>query len=901
MHNHYSNFHKSSQAPSSTPQWVLERIKNAKEGNLNSLYLSPVSSSGALEKIPDVVFGLSNLTSLDLSQNRLSTVPESITQMQNLTVLNLSQNQLSNFPESITQLQNLTSLDLSRNQLTKIPESITQLQNLIYLNLSENRLDTIPESITQLRNLVSLNLSGNRLGTIPETITQLQNLISLGFSRNQLSTVPESITRMQKLTSLNLSENQLRTVPESITRMQKLTSLNLSENQLRTVPESITRMQNLYSVDFKGNPLITPPVEIAARGISAIIQYFEQLSRQGQDYLYEAKLLILGEGGAGKTTLANKIKDPAYILKEEKSTKGVDVIQWTFPIQGERQFRVNIWDFGGQEIYHATHQFFLTHRSLYALVADTRQEDTDFYYWLNIAELLGDGSPLLIVNNEKQDRHREINERLLRGQFDCLKEVLATNLADNRGLQKVRQEVEHYIQNLPHIGTPLPRNWVKVREQLEKDPRNYISQEEYISICKANGFAEIRDIMQLSGYLNDIGVFLHFQDDPLLKKTVILKPRWGTDAVYKVLDDRAVIKNLGRFTRTELKKIWNDPEYETMQDELLQLMMNFKLCYEIPTQKGSYIAPQLLTENQPEHYWNADAQNTLLLRYSYEFMPKGILTQFIVVMHPYIYEHNKVWKSGVIIEKDNTLAEIIEYYGKREIHVRVAGPQARELMTIIRFELKQIHDTYKRLKYDELIRCNCSTCKDSLESHLYAVSTLLKFKGDNQLQIQCQKSYNMVSVLGLLGDLIDLHKLSEEDAHANIIVQGNYYEGDNKMTENKINIKGSMIHGSVVAAKTIQDSFNVINNSNARDELKEQLNLLAQAVNTMAKELPQEKAEEVADDMKRLAEEAIKEKPNSKWYSISIGGLVAAAKNIGTVGIPVIELATKVGKLLSVG
>ena len=34
-----------------------------------------------------------------------------------------------------------------------------------------------------------------------------------------------------------------------------------------------------------------------------------------------------------------------------------------------------MWDFGGQEIYHATHQFFLTRRSLYVLVDDTRKDD----------------------------------------------------------------------------------------------------------------------------------------------------------------------------------------------------------------------------------------------------------------------------------------------------------------------------------------------------------------------------------------------------------------------------------------------------------------------------------------------------------------------------------------------
>ena len=48
---------------------------------------------------------------------------------------------------------------------------------------------------------------------------------------------------------------------------------------------------------------------------------------------------------------------------------GIDVIEWHFGMEGGQDFGVNMWDFGGQEIYHATHQFFLTKRSLYALVA----------------------------------------------------------------------------------------------------------------------------------------------------------------------------------------------------------------------------------------------------------------------------------------------------------------------------------------------------------------------------------------------------------------------------------------------------------------------------------------------------------------------------------------------------
>ena len=143
-------------------------------------------------------------------------------------------------------------------------------------------------------------------------------------------------------------------------------------------------------------------------------------------------------------------------------------------------FRVNLWDFGGQAIYHATHQFFLTKRSLYALVADTRKEDTDFYYWLNVVELLSDNSPLLIILNEKQDRRRDINERQLRGQFANLKEALPTNLADNRGLDRILEEIKHQLTRLPHVGAALPKTWVKVRQALESDPRNYMELQEYL-------------------------------------------------------------------------------------------------------------------------------------------------------------------------------------------------------------------------------------------------------------------------------------------------------------------------------------------------------------------------------------------------------------------------------------
>ena len=524
----------------------------------------------------------------------------------------------------------------------------------------------------------------------------------------------------------------------------------------------------------------------------------------------------MGEGGAGKTTLAKKIQDQNYQLREEDTTKGIEVHQWNFQTKNQHNFQMNIWDFGGQEIYHATHQFLLTKRSLYILVADTRKEDTDFYYWLNVAELLSDNSPLLIVKNEKQERKREINQRALQGQFTNIKEILATNLATNQGLEEIRAEIQHYISKLPHIGSGLPKTWKKVRGALETDGRNYISLAEYLSICEKNGFKKREDKLQLSGYLHDLGVCLHFQDDPLLNKTVILKPEWGTAAVYKALDNPKVYDNFGKFTKDDLTNIWHEEKYVNMHDELLQLMIKFKLCYKIPGTSQTYIAPQLLTEAQPEYDW--DENNNLILRYTYEFMPKGIITQFIVVMNEYIKEQKYVWKSGVILKKDGAKAEVIEYYGKREIKIRISGQQKRDFMTIVTYELDKIHSSYNnRLKYNKLIPCNCLTCNNNQNPHFYKFDKLKEWISNGRLETNCDNyPYDEVDIRSLIDDVIDSDKYMRflQPNHYPFL-QPNHYPNDIYVMNSRdfvIDTNNNLIGNKTMTQKIVNDQSRKIKN-----------------------------------------------------------------------------------------
>ncbi|WP_196517490.1 COR domain-containing protein, partial [Nostoc sp. WHI] len=635
-----------------------------------------------------------------------------------------------------------------------------------------NQLSSLPPEIVQLTNLQTLDLSDNQLSSLPPEIVQLTNLQTLNLSDNQLSSLPPEIVQLTNLQTLNLSDNQLSSLPPEIVQLTNLQTLDLSRNQLSSLPVEIRQLLNLNTLDLRRNPLPIPPEILGSKYLSEdpgdvneILDFYFRVQDPAEtEPFYEAKFLIIGEGGAGKTSLAKKIADETYELQpDEESTEGIDVIQWHFTQPNGQDFRVNIWDFGGQEIYHQTHQFFLSKRSLYALVADTRKDNTDFYWWLKVVELLSDKSPVIIIKNEKQERDCPVNERQLRGEFSNLKETLATNLHTNRGLTEIKNAIQLYISNLDHVGTPLPKLWVRVRAALENDSRNYISFEEYSTICRLNKLTDRKDMLRLSNYLHDLGVCLHFQDDSTLKHYVILKPEWGTTAVYKVLDNDNVKKKLGCFTKDDLKDIWQDDEYADMRDELLQLMMQFKLCYEIPGYRNIYIAPQLLSIEKTDYNWSD--RNNLILRYTYDFMPKGILTRFIVETHPWIEQQKLVWKSGVVLNKDQTRAEVIENYNQREIKIRIAGNRKKELMAVVTHELEKIHNSYERLQYQTLVPCNCETCKNLPTPHAYSLDSLKNRLSASRYQIECDKSYEMVDIRRLIDDV--MFQPAKEDGEIN--------------------------------------------------------------------------------------------------------------------------------------
>jgi internalin A len=615
----------------------------------------------------------------------------------------------------------------------------------------------ITKSVRNLRRLRVLRYAAVRQPEIPSWVFELPELTELEFSDAGLTTVPPSLERAEKLTTVNLSGNPLTRIPEAVWRLPRLESLNVRGCLITEIPAGILRLNHLQEIEIDPAELVVPPPEVVARGMSAIRSYWQEEQASGMDYLTEAKLLLVGEAGAGKTSLMRKILDSSYRLDPgEESTQGIDVRDWRFPaavrVDGarprERTFRVNIWDFGGQEIYHATHQFFLTKRSVYVLVSDGRREDADFQYWLDIVKLLSDGSPLIVVQNRKQGRGQVLDIGVLRQGYPHVVEQIDVNLADNSGLWAVIDRARRELELLPHIGTPLPKTWQRVRTALEDDSRNYIAADEFFRVCRDAGFQHEDDMRQLGGFLHDLGICLYFQDDPLLRHTVILKPEWGTTAVYRLLDDKAVSEAHGVFGPADLERLWPEPTFRAMRDELVQLMVRFSLCFPVPD-SDRYVAPQLLSPSRPADAWDEAWEGTTL-RYEYAVMPKGIVRRLIVALHDLI-EEDLVWRHGVVVLYEHGRAEVVEDFYRRRLTIRLAG-DFRGVLALIDRELNAIHRAYPDLPVERLCPCNCAMCGASVEPTMFRVRDLEDFArtGDH---IQCLASRKLVDPVGLLNEL----------------------------------------------------------------------------------------------------------------------------------------------------
>jgi len=642
---------------------------------------------------------------------------------------------------------------------------------IVGLNLRNSGIsDLTPLAI--LTGLKRLYLDNNQI----KDLSPLAALTALGFLRlddNQLTDrhlLP--LAALTGLEYLRLNNNHLTDLLPLIPLLsaKRLKRLHLQNNNITHLPEAVFNSfipvkwdwDGLDGLFLKGNPLESPPIEIVKKGHDAVAAYFKQLKTSSIPLL-QCKLLLVGGGEVGKTTLMKKLKDPSFtvIPGREETTHGINIIPWQVPCRFSKQkndtVNTSFWDFGGQDIYHATHQFFLTKRSLYILVWEARkEEDTrSFDYWLNVVKLLGSGSPVIVVMNKADIRTKSIDEATLKKKFPSIVDFLQVSCLENKGLSELTELIRHTLESMPHLQDLLPAAWLRIRDNLKTLDENYTASDRYFAICEKHEISR-RDAEVIGDYLHDLGVILYFRGDPLLADTVILNPEWATKAVYALIDTKEVIAKKGSFDFHDLKRYWDPVLYpESKHPQIVRLMEKFELCFNfLHTHK--YFIPELLPGDPVGFDKTAySTPGALHFQYRYDFMPEGILSRFISRLY-YLIHHDRFWKYGVELQFDNSTALVLSQPVYRRMQIVVAGTNKSELLAIIRSHFTHIHETLNMLPgvhYHSMIPCNCPTCceiKEPNEPNYYPYSELIKFLENGITTFPCKNSFKQVGIDSLL-------------------------------------------------------------------------------------------------------------------------------------------------------
>ena len=233
-------------------------------------------------------------------------------------------------------IEGWTELDLSGQGLTELPPEIGQLTQLETLILGKqvegyeragdrflpkgvsNALTALPEALGHLDQLQVLDLSGNPFTTQPEVVTQLPQLQKLVGVRLKLEQIPASLSQSPQLQQLDLFNNQITTIPDSLAQSPQLQKLDLRRNPLPISPE-----------------ILGPPEFHRAPGSVAAIFNYVRLLRSGEAKpLNEAKLLLVGQGSVGKTSLVNRLIDDRFD-QNESQTAGLHRRNWSVNVNSK--------------------------------------------------------------------------------------------------------------------------------------------------------------------------------------------------------------------------------------------------------------------------------------------------------------------------------------------------------------------------------------------------------------------------------------------------------------------------------------------------------------------------------------------------------------------------------------
>lgn len=198
--------------------------------------------------------------------------------------------------------ERVTSLNLYF-RLTELPPEIGSLKELKTLTIRGGELTTLPPEIGLLSHLEELNLNGNKITTLPPEIGLLKNLVNLNVANNRLTTLPPEIGLLDNLQRLDFSNEKDYNNKYTV------------NNMIATLPMEINNLKKIKNLSLVGNPINIPPEVIEKpENPKAILNYYFSLVSNRKRTLNEIKLLVVGQGSVGKTSIIQRMVYKRYMF-----------------------------------------------------------------------------------------------------------------------------------------------------------------------------------------------------------------------------------------------------------------------------------------------------------------------------------------------------------------------------------------------------------------------------------------------------------------------------------------------------------------------------------------------------------------------------------------------------------
>ena len=569
--------------------------------------------------------------------------------------------------------------------------------------LEENPIRLLPSSLSQLTKLKYLIIAGGEPSAADPVIGTLVSLSTLVLNGVGLNKFPDWIPNLHNLDSLYLQDNNLTDLPDSITKLSQLMMLNISRNDFRQLPSSLLSIKSLTLLYT--DPLPGIPKKIIEEGkAKRILDFYFGIKDQHQP-LNEFKLILVGRGGVGKTTLVHRLTTNQY--KELKRTPGINITKWPVQIDGD-QVQAHIWDFGGQEIMHGTHRFFMTERALYLILTsgEANTEDYDAEYWLSLVRSFAGNVPIIVLLNKWDNYSFELNRLLLKEKYGKNLVFVETDSRSGTGMPELHERICKLAQKLPGLKAAWPTEWRQIKDELPRQKLSWLTFHDFREFCAKQGIDQPKDQEALADSLHHLGLMLSYRKEDALRDFGVLNPLWVTKGIYQILNSPQLRKSQGEFTLKTFEDVLPKSKYpEAVHLYLLTLMQKFQLCHPLDDKGKKYLIPELLTKEEPELDSEFPPENCVGFEYRYDtVLPEGLLPRFLV--ETYVLRVPKlVWRTGAVLERANCRALVRGDIQGRRVVIRVSGvgKGQRELLGIIREHFEQIHRSFEKLPVTEMV------------------------------------------------------------------------------------------------------------------------------------------------------------------------------------------------------